>query len=798
MPSLLVHPVRKVRELWLKAFHTYSSTDPVAGEIRAAHLSSVVRQTPLTMLANLVNATVVCLAFVGKYNPLALGAWAGALVVMSVLGIRAARRAVPRSVSPRAIRRAALHAGLLGALWAVTPIYFFPDGDTSQQLVVATLITGMLCGGAFALFAVPLAAVAYVSVLGAASVYALLASDLPASWLVAAMLMAYGAVIIAGVLWGAQLATARLLSERDASRQGQLVTMLLRDFEENAADVLWEVDGEQRFTHASPRLCALLGRTAEELTLTTLTDVVDGLRPLDDRSDGRAALRSALLAERGFRNVILDVELRGVRRWWAVRAKAIHGADGRRCGWRGVITDVTDEREAHDRLAYLAHYDALTGLANRVRLRECVTRALEQAEQRGTRSAMLCLDVDNFKSLNDTLGTSVGDGVLQAVAKRILGCVDSRDVAARLGGDEFAVLIQDVPGDERVHVVARRILESLSQPVELFGRKVQVGISIGIAFMPDHGATLDELLASADLALEAAKDAGRGRLEVFAPQLGEKSRRKQSIERALRDALSQDALEIHWQPKVDTNTWRVAAAEALLRWRHPTLGPISPAEFIPIAEASGLIDSIGEWVLRTACRQAARELPGICIAVNVSPAQFLRPDFLDSVSSALLIAGLEPGRLEVEVTESLFMGEVPIALGNLHGLRKLGVRVALDDFGTGYSSLAYLRRFPFDTLKIDRAFVRELMVTKDARAIVGMIIQLAETLGMDTVAEGVEDEAQLDALSDAGCHVIQGFLFAKPMPLADLKRFIDRFEAPPNARRGRVVDLVPEPRLSVV
>lgn len=798
MPNLLIHPVRKVRELWLKAFHTYSSTDLGAGEIRAAHLSSVVRQTPLTMLANLVNATVVCLAFIGKYDPVVLGVWAAALVVMSVLGVRAARRTVPRSVSPRAIRRSALHAGALGALWAVVPICFFPGGDTSQQLVVATLITGMLCGGAFALFSVPLAAVAYVAVLGAASVYALLASDLPASWLVAAMLMAYGAVIIAGVLWGAQLATARLLSERDASRQGQLVTMLLRDFEENAADVLWEIGPDQHFTHVSSRLCALMSRTAEELAETTLTEVVDALRPVDDRSDGRVALRAAMLAERGFRNVILDVEIRGVRRWWAVRAKAIHDEDGSRSGWRGVITDVTDEREAHDRLAYLAHYDALTGLANRVRLRECVTKALEQAEQRGARSAMLCLDVDNFKSLNDTLGTSVGDGVLQAVAKRLLGCIDARDVAARLGGDEFAILIHELPSDDRVHVVARRILESLSQPVELFGRKVQVGVSIGIAFMPDHGATLDELLASADLALEAAKDGGRGRLEVFAPQLGEKSRRKQSIERALRDAMSQDALEIHWQPKVDTHTWRVSAAEALLRWRHPTLGPISPAEFIPVAEASGLIDSIGEWVLRNACRQAARELPGICIAVNVSPAQFLRPDFLDSVSNALATAGLEPGRLEVEVTESLFMGEVPIALNNLHGLRKLGVRVALDDFGTGYSSLAYLRRFPFDTLKIDRAFVRELMVTKDARAIVAMIIQLAETLGMDTVAEGVEEEAQLDALSDAGCHVIQGFLFAKPMALADLKRFIDKFEAPPHARRSHVVECAPEPRLSVV
>jgi len=325
-------------------------------------------------------------------------------------------------------------------------------------------------------------------------------------------------------------------------------------------------------------------------------------------------------------------------------------------------------------------------------------------------------------------------------------------------------------------------VQALCQPCEVGGRQVALGTSIGIAVAPEHGDTLDELMGNADLALYAAKDAGRGRFEMFVPRLGDRHRRRVAVEQALRGAIHREEMHLHWQPRVDIAGWCVVGAEVLLRWQHPELGRIAPDEFIGIAEESGLIVEIGQWVLQRACAHAAQMPVPLVVSVNVSPAQLLREDFAPGVRRALDQAGLPAERLEVEVTESLFMDASPMALNNLHALRQMGVRIALDDFGTGYSSLAYLRRFPFDTLKIDRAFVRELMTRHDARAIVKTILELAQTLGMSTIAEGVEEPPQLELLREAGCGSIQGFMIARPMPRGDFLRLLANWV---NAEGGR-------------
>jgi predicted signal transduction protein with EAL and GGDEF domain len=363
-----------------------------------------------------------------------------------------------------------------------------------------------------------------------------------------------------------------------------------------------------------------------------------------------------------------------------------------------------------------------------------------------------------------------------------------------MGGDEFAIVLDGLGHADEAACLSQRILQAMQPACDVGGHSVVVGLSIGIAMTPQHGHTLDEVMGNADLALYAVKQGGRARFEFFAPQLGERSRRRLTIEQEMRRALAQGDFLLHWQPQIGIDAWQPLGAEALLRWPHPKLGLVSPAEFVPIAEECGLIRDLGAWVLRQACLEAVQGLPGVDIAVNVSPAQLAQPGFVAEVQRALAGSGLPARRLEVEVTESLFMDADAVALANLRGLKALGVRIALDDFGTGYSSLAYLRRFPFDSLKIDRAFVRELTDRSDARAIVRTIIQLANTLGMSTIAEGVEEPTQLQVLHHAGCDAMQGYLAARPMPVRDLAKLLARWpqgQRPASSQPMPVTELAP-------
>jgi diguanylate cyclase (GGDEF)-like protein len=546
--------------------------------------------------------------------------------------------------------------------------------------------------------------------------------------------------------------------------------------------VLWECGQAGLLTHVSQRLSSALNLSASELQAGTLLDALCA-RQAPGEPDGQLAmLRGALRLGQAFRDLVLPVQTATGLRWWSLSAKPLHDEVGHHAGWRGVISDVTQARETHRRLAYLAHFDSLTGLANRLELREQLAAALDLAAARSSgaeaadsavpRTALVCLDLDHFKSINDTLGHAAGDAVLAEIGRRLHSCLRQDDLAARLGGDEFALVIRDVQGDDELTALARRLVQVLSQPFDVAGRQVPLGSSIGIAIAPEHGRSLDELMGNADLALYAAKEAGRGRFEFFVPRLADRHRRRVAIEQALRGALARSEMHLHWQPRVDIANWEVVGAEVLLRWQHPELGRVAPDEFIGIAEDAGLIADIGLWVLGRACAHAAQMKHPIVVSVNVSPAQLLREDFASQALRVIAQSGLAPERLEMEVTESLFMDNSPQALANLHALRGIGVRIALDDFGTGYSSLAYLRRFPFDTLKIDRAFVRELMTRHDARAIVRTILELARTLGMSTIAEGVEEPAQLEVLREAGCGSVQGYLAARPMPRGDFLRLM--------------------------
>jgi diguanylate cyclase (GGDEF)-like protein len=427
--------------------------------------------------------------------------------------------------------------------------------------------------------------------------------------------------------------------------------------------------------------------------------------------------------------------------------------------------NITERRAVEARIAHMARHDALTGLPNRTMFHETLDNALALA-RRGHLVALHCLDLDQFKTVNDTLGHPVGDALLQQVAQRLLNGVRETDTVARLGGDEFAIVQSAIDAPTDATALARRLNETIEMPFEIDGHQIVIGTSIGIAFAPQDGLDADLVLKCADLALYRAKQDGRGTYRLFQAEMDAAIQARRAMELELRQALPGGQLELFYQPQVDVRARRVAGCEALLRWRHPSMGLVSPDRFIGLAEETGLIVSIGEWVLRQACAAAATWPEASKIAVNVSAVQFRSNDLVGTVIGALRESGLPASRLELEITESVMLQDTDATLATLHKLRELGVQIAMDDFGTGYSSLSYLRRFPFDRIKIDKSFVSELGKRDDCIAIVRAVIALGRDLGIEITAEGVETREQLEMLERVGCDEIQGYLFSRPVPEA--------------------------------
>ncbi|HEX9210087.1 MAG TPA: EAL domain-containing protein [Bradyrhizobium sp.] len=445
-----------------------------------------------------------------------------------------------------------------------------------------------------------------------------------------------------------------------------------------------------------------------------------------------------------------------------------------------VIEDVTEQRKAAEKIAHMAHFDALTDLPNRALFREQIERELEKVAS-GEQFALLYIDVDEFKGINDSLGHHVGDELLKAIAGRIRACLKPGDLIARLGGDEFAVIQTKIESSADVLSFVTRIHEAIRRPYHCLGHQLSTDASIGIALAPQDGNDLDQLIKNADLAMYGAKAEGRRTYRFFVPAMDASAKARLTMEQDLRQALVDGGFELHYQPLVNLHSGEVSGCEALLRWRHLERGMISPAEFIPIAEDTGLINELGDWVLRTACNEAATWPAHVRLAVNVSPVQLKCDTLALKIAGALAASGLEPRRLELEITEAVLIRDDEAALSILHQLRSIGVRIALDDFGTGYSSLSYLKRFPFDKIKIDRCFVADIADASGAPVIVQAVVNIAAASNMTTVAEGVETEAQREMLRALGCTEMQGYLFSKPKPAAEVRRLFGPGDAMPVA-----------------
>jgi diguanylate cyclase (GGDEF)-like protein/PAS domain S-box-containing protein len=550
-----------------------------------------------------------------------------------------------------------------------------------------------------------------------------------------------------------------------------------RDFAAAAGEYVWEADLEGRMTYISSRVQSVWGYSDQELT---------GRRPAEYMPSGEAErvrewIRHNLRPDGSFNDLEhMILNRQGETRWLLINAVGLFDAAGNRVGQRGTGRDITDRKNAEERISYLATRDPLTELPNRVLFNDRLGQGIVAARRTGQSLALLFIDLDRFKNINDSLGHQVGDLLLKEVGNRMHGCIRKGDTLSRLGGDEFVVTLEGLQQAEDASQVAGKIIKALSRPFEIAGHTLNTSCSIGISIFPLDADDDRALMKNADTAMYHAKDKGRNNYQFFSPEMNVRAVERHTLETALRLALERQEFVLYYQPQVDMRTARVVGMEALLRWHHPERGLLLPKTFIDVAEDSGLIEPIGQWVLRSACQRAKAWLdagyPPLKVAVNISSRQLIHPkEFSGSITRILNSTGLAPRFLELEMTESLLVHNAEENIAVLRKLGQDGIRIAVDDFGTGYSSLSYLRQLPIHTLKIDRSFVRDLETDPDDEAIIEAIIAMAHSLGLRVTAEGVETRGQLEALARMGCDEYQGYLFSKALPVVEIAA---RFLAP--------------------
>jgi diguanylate cyclase (GGDEF)-like protein len=654
---------------------------------------------------------------------------------------------------PRLSQVAALYIVVATGLWLAVAHPAVSAGESAPLLVSA------LAGGFLAL---PIALLSFPSLLaiaGGASLaaLALLTRDAQAVAVAVAAFLCLLHFSLRRTAEGLAQARRRQATEWSAHRASRFV----EEFEQSERGWFWETSTDGQLSYVSEQLAKELRMPAAELIGTGFNDLIGADEQRMDSSD--RTLGFHLSARLPF----TDIHVRKADNdiWWSLSGSPSFDEFGRFLGFRGIGTDLTQQRRSEEEINRLARYDSLTGLPNRSLMRRTLDEALEATTSAGMGGcALLLIDLDRFKNVNDTLGHPIGDALLKQVGQRLCAVIGDSGQIGRLGGDEFEAVIPGALGESTLAALAGHLIEQVSMPYMIGGNSISIGASVGIAVAPPEGCCGDALIRNADLALYSAKAAGRGTYCFFAPEMHTEAQDRQMLETDLRRAIGQGELRLLFQPVVDAKTERLSGFEALVRWHHPTRGPISPSVFIPLAEESGLIMQVGEWVLRTACAEAARWPQHVRVAVNLSPIQFTDPSLPNTIVSALAEAQLAPRRLELEITEGVFLVESESTDDRFAKLKSIGVRLALDDFGTGYSSLGYLKKAPFDKIKIDQSFVRGA-ASKGSRnaAIIRAIVSLAESLGMDTTAEGAETHDELTLIRKLGCSHIQGFIFGRPM-----------------------------------
>ena len=679
------------------------------------------------------------------------------LMIWGLLALPAARALPPH-------RRVTILTGLAALLSAalslqLAVIQHLPGGS----LQVTAFVT---CFGAIIMAAIALHS-ARVASLALALTLAMLVPVNAGLGAASAAAIVLATLLLVGVLRMARRDHQALGTREQEERDRVLAVRLIAEYESHSTGWFWQTDRYGCLVHLSGKLVNEL----QTLGFMPLGQrLVEVFRVDSTMADTERTLTFHLSARTSFSDYSVRPAFEaGGDRWWSISGRPLLDDLGRFHGFIGFGSDLTEKRRADAEITRLALFDSLTGLANRQRMRLSLDQTLAPVTGARSTNALLLLDLDRFKAVNDTLGHQMGDELLKQVAHRLQQSVGDAGLVGRLGGDEFQVVLPREGNRERLGALAQQIIAALSQPYFLGGSSVSIGCSIGIAIAPEHGNDSETLIRNADLALYAAKADGRGVSRFFREEMLAGAQNRKRLEDDLRQALANDEFHLVYQPVVSTSSERVVGYEALLRWVHPTRGAVSPADFIPIAEECGMIEAIGEWVLRTACAEAAQWPDPVRIAVNVSAIQFANPALPAIVTSAIASAGLAASRLELEITESVFLTDDSSSSHMFQALKGIGVRLALDDFGTGYSSLGYLKKAPFDKIKIDQSFVRGAIQAGNRNAaIIRAIVTLAETLGMETTAEGVEQQDEIALIRDLGCSHIQGFVYGRPGRAAEM------------------------------
>lgn len=659
------------------------------------------------------------------------------------------------------------HCALAGVAWASSVPLLGAQGGMVEMLGLWSILLAVMMHVSVIAPAAPMGATIFTAITSVASAAGFVWFQ---SYYLAAAALGIGGFL---TYFGWTAARAHILVEVAngiLQEKSETVSLLLKEFEESGADWLWQTDTSRCATHVSPRFAYALGEDAKSVEGQPLLKLIAG----DAWKEGRYPDALHDLAERlkrrePFSNLIVPVTIRGVTRWWELSASPRIADDGVFLGFRGVGSDVTEQRESADKISHLARFDTLTGLPNRLQLTETLAQALTDADKWRRRCGFMMIDLDRFKAVNDTLGHPVGDRLLAQVARRLQLIMTDNELCGRLGGDEFAVVLKDASDAKYVSTLAGRIIETLSRPYDVDQNTLYIGASVGSALGPADGRTVELLMRSADLALYRSKDQGGNTHHNYQHKLHANAEERRLMEFELRNALKNNQLHVEYQPVVNSSEdHTLVGFEALVRWHNPKFGNVSPAKFVPVAEDARLIVSIGEFVLRQACKDAMQWPETTRVAVNISVDQLTSPNFVESVITALHDTGLPAWRLELEVTESIFVRDGGLAVQVLDRLRGLGIKLSLDDFGTGYSSLGYLRNIRFDTIKVDRSFVQGAAKNKaESLAIIRAVVALAQSLDIATTAEGVETESELAMIQHLGCDKIQGYYFGRPMRFAD-------------------------------
>ena len=741
------------------------------GRLRGLQYSSLAGVTKLRIAAHFAAALGVIWIYHSTIHIGLLLGWLVGLGATLAYGAQIDQGLV--DADKRRIGRDEVNKQTLGSIfnalvWVVPMALFAPYGDTMARLELWAICAMLMTASAVMLPAVPLGNLMFAGIVGAAALASFLFSG---SFEMVIVSVLFIAVVVRGAIENARSFLTARVAEAGMAERNEVVSLLLKEFEEGEADWLWQIDTSRRVRSVSPRFAYALGLSPDEIDGQSFIQLIAGSAwETGQFPSSLHDLAERLKRRESFSNLLVRVTIGGDQRWWELSGTPKLDEHGNFDGFRGVGSDVTEQRESSEKIAHMARYDTLTGLPNRMMVTEALGEAMRYADKWRTRCAFLMIDLDRFKAVNDTLGHLVGDQLLARVSERLKAIISENELCGRLGGDEFAIVVRDASDHTRVQRVARAVIEALSRPYEVDHHTLYIGASVGSAIGPRDGTTVETLMRNADLALYRSKEEGGGQHFGYEPELHAHAEERRKLEMSLRRALERSEFVLNYQPVVDTRDESIVSFEALLRWNSEEHGMVSPAKFIPLAEDTRQIVPIGEWVLREACREAAAWPGNVKVAVNVSGEQLLDTGFVGSVVGALSASGLAPQRLEIEVTESIFVRDATTARAALEQIMALGCGIALDDFGTGYSSLAYIRNLRFSTIKVDRSFVQGAATgSRESLAIIRAVVAMAESLEMSTTAEGVETEAELRMVRELGCRKIQGYYYGRPMPAAEAR-----------------------------